>query len=113
MSERQRRQILRMMQRHGIGSFAYEDAGSTLSLEDDLDALLHPEIPAPMPGHFLARLPGGLERPVFPRPVRKGEIIACLKIGPLLLPVVAEADAILPAPLLEDGHLAGYRDPLF
>ena len=57
------------------------------------------------------RHPEAADAPVFPRAVTKGDIVAFLQAGPLLLPVVAEADGSIGEPLVTDGGLIGYGTP--
>jgi len=53
--------------------------------------------------------------PVIERgqPVRKGETIGVLQVGPCLKGVVAPADGALGAALAEDGAVVGYGTPLY
>jgi hypothetical protein len=104
------RRLMRMMAVRGIQAMTYQDAESdlTIALPPDLIG----EIRASQAGRFTTWSPLGAE-PVFPRRVKKGEIIACLRVGPLLLPVSAPSDGTCPPPLAEEGALIGFGDSLF
>lgn len=45
--------------------------------------------------------------------VRKGETVGVLQVGPCLKAVVAPADGVLGAALVEDGAVVGYGTPLY
>jgi biotin carboxyl carrier protein len=45
--------------------------------------------------------------------VRKGDAIGLLRIGALLLPVLAPHDCVIADHLAEDGVVVGYGAPLF
>jgi hypothetical protein len=107
------RRLLRMMAAHGIAEFYHSDETGETSLSLDGLTPLHPEICAQQAGRFHASHPAEAKNPTFPRSVTKGEIIAFLKIGALLFPVTASADAVLPPPVVTDGAIVGYGDPLF
>ncbi|MET3580334.1 acetyl-CoA carboxylase biotin carboxyl carrier protein [Mesorhizobium robiniae] len=47
------------------------------------------------------------------RTVRKGETVGVLQVGPCLKAVVAPADGVLGAALVEDGAVVGYGTPLY
>lgn len=113
MNEALRAKVLDLMHRHGIGYFEYEGPDGVLTLDADLPEQAHPPISARAAGIFLWRHPVGYAVAVWPRRVRRGEIIGWLKIGPLLEPIRAEEDALIRRPKLVDGTLAGYGDRLF
>lgn len=104
------RLMMRMMAARGIGAMIYQDAETdlTITLPKDLIA----DIRAPQAGRFTLSTPGG-EEPVFPRRVEAGEIVACLRVGPLLLPVSAPTEGTCPPPLAEEGNLVGFGELLF
>lgn len=104
------RRLMRMMAARGIGAMTYQDAETdvTITLPRDLVA----EIRAPQAGRFTLSTPEG-EEPMFPRRVRAGEILACLRVGPLLLPVSAPSEGTCPPPLAEEGDLVGFGELLF
>jgi hypothetical protein len=113
MNRTDERRLLRLMALHGIGEFSCSDQGDDIALSLAGLTPLHPEIRARQAGRFLGRHPSS-DRPAHhPRFVHKGEIVAWLSIGALLVPVVAEEDAMLPAPLCADGDIVGYGQPLF
>ena len=71
-----------------------------------------------------ARAPGvgvfRIDHPTTGRPVavsgqtvRKGETVGVLQVGPCLKAVVAPADGVLGAALVEDGAVVGYGTPLY
>jgi hypothetical protein len=105
------RKLLRMMARYGIAEFVYSGPGWDVELT--LESRLHPEIICRQAGRFLHDHPADRSGPAFPRHVRKGEIVAYLKIGALLMSVTASEDGWLPSPLIEHGAIAGYGDVLF
>lgn len=111
MEKLQERKLLRMMARHGIAELYFSNADQSISLEIEAD--LHPEIVCGQAGVFLHRHPAGMSTGRFPRNVRKGDIVAYLKAGAILVPVIASDDGWLPQPLLDDGEVAGYGDVLF
>lgn len=45
--------------------------------------------------------------------VRKGETVGVLQVGPCLKAIVAPADGVLGAALVEDGTVVGYGTPLY
>ena len=47
------------------------------------------------------------------QPVRKGETVGVLQVGPHLKAVVSPADGVLGAALAEDGAVVGYGTPLY
>lgn len=46
-------------------------------------------------------------------PAKQGQILAFLRAGDVLTPVVADRDAVAVRPLAQDGTLVGYGDVLF
>ncbi|WP_137153893.1 hypothetical protein [Rhizobium sp. FKL33] len=104
------RRLMRMMAARGIGAMTYEDSGTdlTITLPKDLIGA----VSAPQAGRFTLSTPEG-EEPMFPRRVRAGEILACLRVGPLLLPVSATSEGTCPPPLAEEGDLVGFGELLF
>lgn len=61
-----------------------------------------------------------LDHPTTGRPVaepgqtvRKGETVGVLQVGPCLKAVLAPADGVLGAALIEDGAVVGYGTPLY
>jgi hypothetical protein len=113
MNQAQREKVLDLMNRHGIGYFKYEGPEGSVMLDADRLGEEHPPISAGTAGIFLWRHPADRIVAVWPRRVRRGEVIGWLKIGPLLEPVCAEEDALIRRPRLVDGTLAGYGDRLF
>ena len=113
MKEDLRGKVLDLMNRHGIGYFDYEGPDGVLTLDADQPEQSHPPILARTAGLFLWRHPADRALAVWPRRVRPGEVVGWLKIGPLLVPVRAEEDALIRRPKLVDGTLAGYGDRLF
>jgi len=113
MNETIRQTVLDLMNRHGIGELEYEGPDGTLMLDTERAIQAHAKILADSPGVFLSRHPGDKTEPVWPRHVRRGEIIGWLKVGPLLRPVTAREDAVVARPILPDGSLAGYGGRLF
>ncbi|TCQ08838.1 biotin carboxyl carrier protein [Rhizobium sp. PP-F2F-G36] len=66
-------------------------------------------ITAPMAGIFdLETIPSEL-----PRTVRAGDILACLRIGPVLVPVRASKACTVTRCLADVDTLVGFGDPLF
>ena len=113
MNEALRSKVLELMNRHGIGYFDYEGPDGVLTLDADQPEQDHPPILARTAGIFLWRHPADRSLAVWPRRVRRGDVIGWLKIGPLLEPVRAHEDALVRRPKLFDGTLAGYGDRLF
>ena len=113
MNEGLRARVLELMERHGIGFFDYEGPDGALMLDADRPEQVHPPILAPVPGIFLSRHPAERNAVVWPRRVTAGEIVGWLRIGPLLEPVRAEEDALMPRPRLHPDAPAGYGDRLF
>jgi len=69
---------------------------------------------APSLGIFLRGHPGRATALAEPgMRVSKGQPVALLQIGPLLLPVPAPADGRLLAPRAAEGDAVGYGEPLF
>lgn len=113
MNETLRQTVLDLMNRHGIGQLEYEGPDGSLMLDTERVIQAHAKIFADSPGVFLSRHPGDKTGAVWPRRVRRGEILGWLKIGPLLRPVTASEDAVVAGPTLRDGSLAGYGERLF
>jgi hypothetical protein len=113
MNEALRKKVLALMNRHGIGYFDYEGPDGVLALDADQPEQEHPPILARAAGIFLWRHPADRAVAVWPRRVRRDEVIGWLKIGPLLEPIHADEDALIRRPRLADGTLAGYGDRLF
>jgi acetyl-CoA carboxylase biotin carboxyl carrier protein len=113
MNEDIRRQVLDMMNRHGIGLLEYEGPEGSLRLDAERSVQDHPDIFAPAPGKFLWRHPTESVEPIWPRHVSKGDVIGWLKVGPILLPVLANENAMIKKPMLADKSLAGYGTRLF
>lgn len=111
MTPSDERRLLRMMARHGIAEFDFMAAGRTISLQ--LEPKLHPEIRCRQAGFFLHRHPTDVNPTVFPRAVGKGDVVAYIKVGALLLPIVSSVDGWLPEPLRAHGEAVGYGDVLF
>ena len=111
MQKQDIRRIMQMMAEHGIVEFSYSDPDSAVDLAIGLP--LHPQITCPQAGIFLHRHPGGTEDLPRRRKVGKGEIVAYLKVGAVLVPVSAEEDGWLPEPFPADGDVVGYGDLLF
>jgi biotin carboxyl carrier protein len=55
----------------------------------------------------------GLEPVSEGEPARQGQILAFLRAGDVLTPVVADRDAAAVRPVAQDGALVGYGDMLF
>lgn len=113
MNETLRRNMLEMMNRHGIGMLEYEGPDGSFSLDAEQSIQDHPEVLAATTGVFLWKHPTDQTDPIWPRHVRTREVIGWLRIGPLLSPVLASHDASLSTPRLSHGSLAGYGERLF
>lgn len=70
-------------------------------------------IASPGIGYLCHRHPLGGEPPAQGSAVRRGDIVAFLRLGLLLQPVTAPADGVLGASLCEEGEAVGYGAPLF
>jgi hypothetical protein len=104
------RRLMRMMAARGVGAMTFQDGALELTITLPKDLI--DDISAPQAGRFTTWTPGGAE-PVFPRRVAAGEILACLRVGPLLLPVTATSNGTCPPPLAEEGDLVGFGELLF
>jgi hypothetical protein len=104
------RRLMRLMAARGIGAMTYRNGETdlTITLAKDLIGA----VSAPQAGRFTLLTPGGAE-PMFPRHVSTGEILACQRVGPLLLPVSAPTEGTCPPPLAEEGDVVGYGELLF
>jgi acetyl-CoA carboxylase biotin carboxyl carrier protein len=71
-----------------------------------------------------ARAPGvgvfRIDHPTIGRPVadlgqavKKGDTVGVLQVGAILKPVIAAADGVLGAALVEDGTVVGFGTPLY
>ena len=89
MNEALRARVLELMHRHGIGYFDYEGPDGVLTLDADQLEQEHPPILARTAGIFLWRHPADQSVAVWPRRVRRSEVVGWLKIGPLLEPIRA------------------------
>lgn len=72
-----------------------------------------PAITAPAAGILLAAHPDRVAPPPQGRAVAAGEVVALLRVGPCLRPVLAPGAGRLGPALLPDGTLAGFGTPLF
>ena len=113
MNEALRQSVLDLMNRYGIGLFEYEGLDGKLVVDAERLVQAHSEVLAEAPGVFLWAHSVTSEVSVWPRQVSKGEVIGWLKVGPLLRPVLAREDAVLLAPVLADGAVAGFGVRLF
>ncbi len=113
-----------LLERHGIAEFDYEDEKGSLSLSlgNSKAAVQAPApsasgpgiIRAPFAGVFLCAHPASTDgEPALPLTVRQGDIVAFLKAGPMLRPVVAGRDCTLVRKLAAEKTLVGYGEPLF
>ena len=112
-----------------IGEIEIAEAGFSLRLRlqscaaetPPLAVATIPDVEAPFDG---VRAPGvgvfRIDHPTTGRPiavpgqaVREGETVGVLQIGPCLKAVVAPADGVLGAALVEDGGVVGYGTPLY
>ena len=118
-----------LMVRYGIGELDIEEGDVRLCLRH---RAMQPQPPAQRPGdtprpgqetafrlhatHFgtlhLSH-PASGAAPRLPRKVRRGEIIACVSVGPLLRPILAPRNAVLVTLLQTEGAEIGFGDPLF
>lgn len=116
--------VMMLLARHRIAEFEYEAEGVHIALtaggivRDDVAPVAalsppHETIAAPYAGIFLSRHPLEDAAIPLPRRVRRDEIIAYLKAGPMLRPVTAPADGVLVRFLVDHGMLAGYGKALF
>lgn len=112
----------------GVGEIELEEAGFSLRLrietvvrEAPADLVATPRaeaafdgVTAPGVGLFRLEHPT-IGRPVAEpgRPVRKGDTVGVLQIESCLKAVVAPADGVLGAALVEDGTVVGYGTPLY
>jgi acetyl-CoA carboxylase biotin carboxyl carrier protein len=112
----------------GIGEIELAEVGFSLRLrmasvvaETTAAAARAPKVEAVFKG---VRAPGvgvfRLDHPTTGRPVaepgqtvRKGETVGVLQVGPCLKAVVAPADGVLGAAMVEDGVVVGYGMPLY
>jgi acetyl-CoA carboxylase biotin carboxyl carrier protein len=112
----------------GIGEIEVSEAGFSLRLHMQSVIASTPvaaaEAPVPETVFKGVRAPGvgvfRLDHPTTGRPVagpgqavRKGETVGVLQVGPCLKAVVAPADGVLGAALIEDGAVVGYGTPLY
>jgi acetyl-CoA carboxylase biotin carboxyl carrier protein len=87
--------------RGGVARMAVAEAGPT-------------EVLATSPGLFLDRHPLAARAAVeVGEEVEAGELLGCLRVGTLLLPVRAPASGLVVAVLATPGALVGYGTPLF
>ena len=112
----------------GIGEIELSEAGFSLRLrvqsvvaETPVAAAGAPQAETVFKG---VRAPGvgvfRLDHPTTGHPVagpgqavRKGETVGMLQVGPCLKAIVAPADGVLGAALIEDGAVVGYGTPLY
>ncbi|MDO9416394.1 hypothetical protein [Pararhizobium sp.] len=125
MSSAEIGKVMALMERHGIAEFEYEDGPLQIFLAKSggvvapvaAAAVAKPKegavLRSPGIGRFHQAHPSADTAPTLPRRVRKGDIVAYLAVGPMLRPVLAEADCILRGLLTDDGALTGYGNPLF
>lgn len=111
MASNDRNALLAMMERHGISFLHYEDDSETIALS--FAASSGPVLTSPAIGLFSKSHPmsSSDKKPVSR--VQKDDIIGYLKIGPLLRPVIADADCHKLEAKVGDGTLVGYADALY
>lgn len=110
----------------GIGEIEVSEAGFSLRLHMQSVVASTPPVEAPKAETVFkgVRAPGvgvfRLDHPTTGRPiaepgqtVRKGETVGVLQVGPCLKAIVAPADGVLGAALIEDGAVVGYGTPLY
>lgn len=119
--------VLKLMQRHGIVEFEYQDdtrhvvasGGEVFEVGQRAEQPATPAqsraetVAAPHIGLFLPEDPSSAKDAALPRLVRRGDIIGYLKAGAVLRPVVAPSDGVLSRQLAPKGELVGYGTPLF
>lgn len=114
--------------RAGIGEIELAHADFTLHLRMEASAAEAPDDAATTPKAEAvfkgARAPGvgvfRINHPTTGRPVgepgqavRQGDMVGVLQVGAVLKPVIAPADGMLGAALVEDGTVVGYGTPLY
>lgn len=112
----------------GIGEIEVAEAGFSLRLRLQAAVAETPvadtEAPKAETVSRGVRAPGvgvfRLDHPTTGRPVaepgrtvRQGETVGVLQVGPCLRAVIAPADGVLGAALVEDGAVVGYGTPLY
>ncbi|RWO84668.1 biotin/lipoyl-containing protein [Mesorhizobium sp.] len=110
----------------GIGEIEVSEAGFSLRLHMQSVVASTPPVEASKAETVFKglRAPGvgvfRLDHPTTGRPiaepgqtVRKGETVGVLQVGPCLKAIVAPADGVLGAALIEDGVVVGYGTPLY
>ncbi|RVA91210.1 biotin attachment protein, partial [Mesorhizobium sp. M7A.F.Ca.CA.004.01.1.1] len=110
----------------GIGEIDVSEAGFSLRLHMQSVVASTPLAEAPKAETAFkgVRAPGvgvfRLDHPTTGRPiaepgqtVRKGETVGVLQVGQCLKAIVAPADGVLGAALIEDGAVVGYGTPLY
>lgn len=95
----------------GVGGLVLEGPGTRLVLGGETQALV---VSAPAVGVFLAAHPagGGDLAPAGTR-VRAGDVMGLLRVGVLLLPVVAPVAGVVGPARVAEGVLVGFGTELF
>jgi acetyl-CoA carboxylase biotin carboxyl carrier protein len=118
-------QFIHRLERAGISRFEYEDANVSLKLilaagdvpTDDPGATIAATadvIRTSVAGVFHARHPisGGVAADAL-SPVRAGQIVGYVQVGPVARPVTAPRDGVIGCALIQDGTLVGAGQALF
>lgn len=111
-------EIVSWMRNRGISELEWTEGGTTLGLSLQAQETSTPtgNTPPPRteqsilsPEMGIFRYEGQRET----RPVRRGDIIGFVEVGPLRVPVACPDDGVLLPPIEQDGALVGYSTPLF
>jgi acetyl-CoA carboxylase biotin carboxyl carrier protein len=121
------RSLVDNLARCGLDGLQIEQGGTRLRLKVSRDAPcldsaeVHGPLPTPIVTVVTARAPGRIRyahsgsagEPLRPGvPIFPGQIVACLEIGDLLLPVTAQAGGLAGDWLVKDRALVGFGTPI-
>lgn len=106
-----RRQLMVLMQRHGIVELDHRDDDQEISLS--LARKASATIQSPSIGIFHTNHPMSANRKPIAGRMKKGDLLGFLKNGPLLHPVIAETDCHIRVAKVVDGTLVGFGDALY
>jgi acetyl-CoA carboxylase biotin carboxyl carrier protein len=111
---------VRRLEREQVSTFEYKDERAYLRLALGVVPDATPErsmetVKTPVAGIFLSTHPlaRGKSETASGSPVRAGQIVGYMQVGPVLRPVAAPRDGVLGRQLVGDDVLTGARQPIF
>jgi hypothetical protein len=116
--------IVRRLEREKVSTFEYNDADVHLRLAFGRTDIENTEVESEKPAGVIKTPSAGIFTVAHPLdhrkdtltsgvPVRAGQIVGYLQVGPVLRPVMSSREGILGRPLVGDGVLVGAQQSVF